>query len=101
VAGSSDGAVRIWNQTFFELAVPEDANGSINSEGSKDTAPKQVGTLIGTVETGNRITCLGAFVVDGQPIGNEQLDEVEERDTDIVDHEGESENDSWDGFDGE
>jgi hypothetical protein len=39
--------------------------------------------------------------MDGQPIGNEQLDEVEERDTDIVDREGESENDSWDGFDGE
>ena len=101
VTGSSDGAVRIWNQTFLELAVPDDVNGSTNGDEFKDPASKQVGTLIGTVETGNRITCLGAFVMDGKPIGNEQLDEAEESDINMAERERESENDSWDGFAGE
>jgi protein MAK11 len=101
VTGSSDGAVRIWNQTFLDRTVPDDVNGSTSVDEFKDPASKQVGTLIGTLETGNRITCLGAFVMEGKPIGNEQLDGVEERDAGVVDHDGEREDESWDGFDGE
>ena len=101
VTGSSDGAVRIWNQTFLGLAVPEAGKSIINGDEFKEPASKQIGTLIGTLETGNRITCLGAFAMDGQPIGNEQLNEVKERDADVVDNDGESDNESWDGFDGE
>lgn len=50
VTASSDGQVRLWHLTAEELRKE-----------SKDI--KQVGQLIGTYETGNRITCLRAFVM--------------------------------------
>ena len=72
VTASSDGAVRLWSLVPNELEGaaashppngdgegPEDADG-----GSKGV--KQVGRLVSMVETGNRITCLGAFVMDGE-----------------------------------
>ncbi|CAK4014223.1 related to MAK11 (maintenance of killer toxin-encoding satellite M1 dsRNA) [Lecanosticta acicola] len=52
VTASSDGAVRIWSVSQTEL--------SSASEG------QQCGRLVATHETGNRITCLGAFVLDGK-----------------------------------
>ncbi|KAF2809916.1 WD40 repeat-like protein [Mytilinidion resinicola] len=51
VTGSSDGAVRIWGIQAGELEHSTDA--------------KQVGTLLGTYETGARITCLTSFVMSG------------------------------------
>ncbi|PQE03235.1 hypothetical protein CJF30_00005737 [Rutstroemia sp. NJR-2017a BBW] len=65
VAGSSDGAVRLW-----KLSAKKDLSGG----GEK---VKQVGTLIGTYETGNRITCLKAFVMIPKPEGSDDDDEVE------------------------
>ena len=38
---------------------------------------KQIGTLFGTVETGNRITCLGAFLLDGKSDLNNTVEEDE------------------------
>ncbi|KAK4561008.1 Protein mak11 [Recurvomyces mirabilis] len=52
VTASSDGAVRIWT-------VPRDL-------GKDASAAQQTGRLLGTLETSNRITCLGAFVLDGK-----------------------------------
>ena len=59
VTGGSDGTVRVWWLTGLEeLTTP-----------SKDTASKnhgdtpQIGKLLGFYETGNRITCLKAFVM--------------------------------------
>lgn len=56
LTASSDGIVRLWHLDEHVLASPE-------KEQQDGTAleAKQVGTLIGTHETGNRITCLGAF----------------------------------------
>lgn len=62
VAGSSDGAIRIWTLSTSELQ-------------SHNQAAKQVGTLIGTCETGNRITCIAAFVMLPLPEGAEDVEE--------------------------
>lgn len=73
VAGSSDGAIRLWkldgtdlrrkplkHEESSETEVGSPANGHT-------TAPlpqtQQVGQLLGTYEAGNRITCLTAFVM--------------------------------------
>jgi protein MAK11 len=66
VTASSDGAVRLWNVLRSQLQL-----------GEKTEEPTQVGQLIATHETGNRITCLGAFVMDGKKSGAEEV-EIEE-----------------------
>ncbi|WPH03755.1 Hypothetical protein R9X50_00663800 [Acrodontium crateriforme] len=53
VTASSDGAIRLW------------ALDGIDASASSDGKAKEVGKLLGTHETGNRITCMGAFVMDG------------------------------------
>lgn len=60
VTAGSDGSVRIWKLTVQELLS------ALESKGEK---VKQVGTLCGTNETGNRITCLAAFVMIPRPEG--------------------------------
>ncbi|KAL3418184.1 Protein MAK11 [Phlyctema vagabunda] len=71
VAGGSDGALRLWQLDTAKDLQPE--------KGSK---VKQVGKLIGTYETGNRITCLKGFVMIPRPDGAEDdigdLEEGEE-----------------------
>jgi len=62
VAGGSDGAVRIWKLSPSDLA-------------SHQGTAKQIGSLLGTCETNNRITCLKAFVM--LPSLDEELDEEE------------------------
>ncbi|KAF2403185.1 WD40 repeat-like protein, partial [Trichodelitschia bisporula] len=58
VTGSSDGAVRVW------LLAIADVKGEIGGGG-----PVQVGRLLGTYETGRRITCLTGFVLLGREEG--------------------------------
>lgn len=55
VTGSSDGAIRLWSLGGSEISL---------AKGQK--TPRQVGKLFATQETGDRITCLGAFVLDGK-----------------------------------
>jgi protein MAK11 len=64
VTASSDGAVRL-----FRISPSEDlgAGGKV----------KQIGSLLGTYETGNRITCLEAFVMLPKIEGVEEEDEFE------------------------
>ncbi|KPI39700.1 uncharacterized protein AB675_3245 [Cyphellophora attinorum] len=52
VTASSDGAVRVWYVDAEQLA-----------QGSSKADVKQIGTLVGTHDTGDRITCLRAFVM--------------------------------------
>lgn len=59
VTGSSDGAIRLW--TLFPSELPGHPGMADAGKGAL-----QVGTLIATRETGNRITCLTAFVLDGK-----------------------------------
>lgn len=62
VTASSDGAVRFWSLTQDDLVSAEASNGT-----SDKPAPRQIGRLVSTHQTGNRITCLGAFIMDGKP----------------------------------
>lgn len=62
VTASSDGAVRFWKLEAGEIAA---------TEGS--TQPNQIGSLVGGLETNNRVTCLGAFAMDGSH-GNTKVD---------------------------
>ena len=71
VTGSSDGAVRLWRCSIAEILgdAPEQAEGAM----------RQVGTSIGTHETGHRITCLVAFVMDGPAeVADDGEDEAQE-----------------------
>ncbi|CZT18018.1 related to MAK11 protein (maintenance of killer toxin-encoding satellite M1 dsRNA) [Ramularia collo-cygni] len=81
VTGSSDGAVRLWTVSGEQLA------GEVSEDG-----PKQVGKLVATQETGNRITCLGAFVMDGKASDEDEVEENggAEEDEESDDSQGDS-----------
>jgi protein MAK11 len=72
LTAGSDGSVRIWKLTPLADLMPH--NGKV----------KQVGNLLGTYETGNRITCLKAFVmlpsVDGAEENIEDFEGFDEED---------------------
>ncbi|KAF4766566.1 hypothetical protein HAV15_010695 [Penicillium sp. str.  len=53
VTGNSDGVVRVWKAAGKEISAAK--------QEKKDTT--QIGKLLATNETGNRITCLAAFVM--------------------------------------
>lgn len=69
VTASSDGAVRLWKVGSDELTAPKQGSNNAGVDRKEsDLLPvlSQVGELISTHETGNRITCLGAFMMDGK-----------------------------------
>lgn len=70
VAAGSDGALRIWRLSASKDLIPHSG------------AVKQVGQLLGTYETGNRITCLEAFVM------LPKMEEGEDNTEDLEDFEG-------------
>lgn len=80
VAASSDGAVRLWFVKGGSIAAAE-----------RKGVPTQVGRLVGVQESGSRITCLGAFAMDGVQ-GNEKVDS----DDGVDEKEGEEESESDD-----
>jgi protein MAK11 len=63
-AASSDGTLRVWRLSVEDLK-------------SHTGKAKQVGTLLGTYETSNRITCLEAFVMFPSMEGAEDDDDFE------------------------
>lgn len=96
VTASSDGAIRLWKiyQKDFAIrdaqaepsaALPEGGMDEINGKG-KDTAQlqkppvRQVGAMFGMCETGNRITCLKAFVMQISSEVVQSASEQEEED---------------------
>jgi protein MAK11 len=64
VTGSSSGEVRIWAVPRNDLKAKGGASGEGTGETNGLTASKQVGRMLGTYETGNRITCLRAFMMN-------------------------------------
>jgi protein MAK11 len=71
IGGSSDGSIRVWKLSAGDLI----------SRGQKGA--KQVGHFLGVYETGNRITCLKAYVMlqrakGDEYEGEEEVAEVEE-----------------------
>jgi len=59
VTAGSDGRIRLWRLGATDLS-------------GMGKTPKQVGTLLGSYETQNRITCLEAFVMIPRPLGAEE-----------------------------
>jgi protein MAK11 len=59
VAGNSDGVVRVWKTTSKDLTLSKKSK---SSKEAQESIP-QVGSVLSTYETGNRITCLAAFVM--------------------------------------
>lgn len=79
VTASSDGSIKTWYIKASE----------VNLETNKDKVV-QIGNLIGTYETGNRVTCLDAFVMRSASDGFGGLSEFEG----LTEAEDESESDS-------
>jgi protein MAK11 len=77
ITASSDGAIRLWTIADKELST----------KSQSDEGPAQLGTLIATLETGERITCLGAFVLDGKGVENDDDEGFEGFDDAAVDRE--------------
>lgn len=57
VTACSDGTVRVWKVTGADLA------GKSNPKDKNNTNVPQVGKILGSYETGDRITCMKAFVM--------------------------------------
>ncbi|KAL1987676.1 hypothetical protein VTN96DRAFT_2917 [Rasamsonia emersonii] len=76
VTCGSDGAVRVWllKRGEFEKPKSEPPNGDAIGA----SQPRQVGKLLSTYETGNRITCMVAFVMqkpeDPSAIGESEFE---------------------------
>jgi protein MAK11 len=62
VTGSSDGTIRLWSLSTGELDIAREA-ASTSSSTEKKITP-QVGHLLSQYESGNRITCLTAFIMN-------------------------------------
>lgn len=92
VTGSSDGAVRLWMLQPSNLANEGAEDGAEEAGGA--AALKQVGSLVGTQETGDRITCLGAFLLDGNAASNAKDDAAVE--VGAAEEEGEEESSEGD-----
>lgn len=116
VAGTSDGSIRLWALKHADLQLQQEtppetkddkADGTALDKGNGTSTAhgtKQIGTLLGTYETGRRITCLAGFVmedpnavrqgnkakkgkvevedVDGEAAGSDDEDEDEDGDED-------------------
>lgn len=91
VTGNSDGVVRIWKLDAKDLGETTETK---DVKGEKDSTTPQVGKLLNTYETGNRITCLKGFVM----LPTEDPSTLEESDGDEEEKEqDESEEESSDG----
>ena len=84
VTGNSEGVARIWGVASKDLVVSKKTKG-------QDNIP-QVGTLVTSYETGNRITCLASFVmlpaedpdtlIDDGDDDSEEFEELSDDDSD-------------------
>jgi len=92
VTGSSDGAVRVWKFSSSELETRTEIDGDSTQVALGAGKTSQVGTLLGTHESGHRITCLAAFVMDGPT--DEGLDDHDEEMANAEDNDDESGSDS-------
>lgn len=88
VTGNSNGVVRVWKVNGKTLASARKANGSKESQ---DTT-RQTGTLLTTYETGNRITCMVAFIMLPAEDPSTLLDSADEESEEEVE-ESESDED--------
>lgn len=91
--GSSDGRLRLFKTSIAELIKAKKTKKGKGTE-KEEEKKKQVGRLLGTYETQNRITCLDAFVMIPRPDGVEDSDEEEEFDGLSSDEDDEEEDEA-------
>jgi len=87
VTGYSDGAIRVWFLNLQELNSSQPSTNGTEAHsaasdsekpiinGNKDKT-KLVGRLLGTYQTGNRITCLTAFIMSGEANNRPDADDT-------------------------
>ncbi|KAI9930916.1 hypothetical protein ASPWEDRAFT_124591 [Aspergillus wentii DTO 134E9] len=63
VTGNSDGIVRVWKLSGKDLTGQSKKKKGSKSKDENSSDVRQVGALLSTHETNNRITCLKAFVM--------------------------------------
>lgn len=84
VTCGSDGAVRMWLLGIDEVKKPRSEPSNCDAKGTLQ--PRQVGKLLGTYETGNRITCMVSFVMhksqDPSAVGEPEFDSSSDEDQD-------------------
>ncbi|KAK3374884.1 WD40-repeat-containing domain protein [Podospora didyma] len=80
VTGSSDGKLRVWQLQGGDIRVP-----------GGDEKSRQVGKLLATYETQNRVTCVEAFIMIPRPEGVEESDYEFEDESDDDDSDSDDE----------
>ncbi|KAK8124798.1 WD40-repeat-containing domain protein [Apiospora kogelbergensis] len=80
--GSSDGKLRLFQVTLKELIKSQKTDKAV-----------QVGKLLGTYSTDNRITCMEAFVMIPRPEGVDESDEDDEEEFEGLSGESDEEDD--------
>ncbi|KAF2200813.1 WD40 repeat-like protein [Delitschia confertaspora ATCC 74209] len=92
VTASSDGSTRLWTLSSSDLILSASKEASADG-GKKEgySTAKQVGTPIGTYATGNRITCLKAFVMTGKPEDDDEEEETPNGDAESSSSESDDE----------
>ncbi|KAI1327885.1 WD40 repeat-like protein [Xylariaceae sp. FL0255] len=83
--GSSDGKVRVFKLSVSDL-----------QDVKKAKTAKQVGTLLGTYDTQNRITCVGAFTMIPRPEGVEDSEDEFDDDEELSEDNNEVEDEDDD-----
>lgn len=78
ITGSSDGCTRLWLLTSDCLVPPPAPDSTTTDE--VVTSAKQIGRLLATYQSGNRITCLGAFVMDAPEVSKQERQSKEPED---------------------
>ncbi|KAI0526465.1 WD domain-containing protein [Xylaria bambusicola] len=79
-AGSSDGKIRLFMLPAKDL-----------TDARSMKSAKQIGRLLGTYETQNRITCLSAFVMITREEGAEDSDEFDDEELDNIEDDDDEE----------
>ncbi|KAK7987621.1 hypothetical protein PG989_007936 [Apiospora arundinis] len=80
--GSSDGKIRLFQVTLKELVKSQKADKAV-----------QVGKLLGSYNTDNRITCMEGFVMIPRPEGVDESDDDDEEDDVLSGESGDEEDD--------
>ncbi|KAJ5105488.1 hypothetical protein NUU61_002835 [Penicillium alfredii] len=90
VTGNSDGTVRIWKVARKDIVPTTQA--TTGKEKEKKDSISQIGKILTTYETGNRITCLASFVMS--PAEDPSMLVDSEEDEDEGEEESSSESDA-------
>ena len=71
----SNGQLRLWALSASALRDTAASDGSLPTAKDSGFTTRQIGRLVGVYETGVRITCLAAFIMDGvAPDGEEEAE---------------------------